>query len=115
MKANLNINNNQFNELLNNNTAQTPQKIDDLAALYLNVCDRIQNLEKIQQELRSQIINSLNIKNTATYESQFYKISLSNCSRENINVKAAKSVLGDLIKPFLSTTAYTRLNVKRIG
>ncbi len=42
---------------------------------------------------------------------QDYKITLTIAERENFSLKNAKAVLGDSLKPFISTSAYTTLRV----
>jgi hypothetical protein len=98
-----------------------PTDLNTVADKYFQAKAEIKRLENslkalriiLEEEILKAPTSSNSLEAKLTLELEAFAVSLSDCSRESFDLKSAKVQLGDVLKPFIKNTSYTRLNVKK--
>lgn len=90
--------------------------IESIVRQFAHVKEQADALEQEKRRLKDAIEEHLAYLGLRETEIAGFKINVSDCSRENFNLKEAIAKIGrPALSPFISETSYTQLRIKRLA
>jgi hypothetical protein len=90
------------------------QKVEEIAAQYMSLKSQIDQLEKQKDQLRKSIEQMVISEPEMKMSTETYNILLSECSRENFDLKTARVALGnEVVGKFVKVTNFKQLRVTK--